>query len=108
MSSPSLPYALPTICHPSAVRQLTTGAGAGAGAGEGKDESGLGCVRDLWVLQTAWCVCPLAEWWADEDVWLENDSPDYVHESPSEDSAECEEWDSDSGSESSEGSDIGS
>ena len=57
-----------------------------------------------------WCIaeeglssCDEAEWWLDEGMWLEDDSSDYVYESPSEDSAEGEEWDSDCGSEISEG-----
>ncbi|KAM5535279.1 hypothetical protein V8D89_011085 [Ganoderma adspersum] len=98
--SPCLPHALPTICHPSVMRKITTGASSGSD----RDESRLVCVRDVWVLQTAWCVRPLAEWWLDEDLWLEDDSSDYVYESPSEDSAEGSDWDSDCGSELLDGS----
>ena len=36
------------------------------------------CVREVWVLQTAWCVRPLAEWWVNEGMWLEDDSSDYI------------------------------
>ncbi|KAM5535262.1 hypothetical protein V8D89_011068 [Ganoderma adspersum] len=102
--SPGLPYALPTICHPSVMRKPTTGAGAGLGSD--RDASRLVCVRDVWVLQTAWCVPPLAEWWLDEDMWLEDDLSDYVYESPSTDSAEGSDWDSDSDSELSEGTGV--
>ncbi|PIL31156.1 hypothetical protein GSI_05853 [Ganoderma sinense ZZ0214-1] len=85
--SPDPPYTLPTVCHPSTFATLTS-------AGADRDESRLVCVRDVWMLQTAWCVRRAADLWLDEDMWLEDDSGDYVYESPSDDSAKGSGWDS--------------
>ena len=31
------------------------------------------CVGDVWMVQTAWCVRPLGDWWLDEGMWLAPD-----------------------------------
>ena len=96
---PGLPPDLPRMCHPSAM------------AAAGEDGSRLVCVRDIWVVQTAWCVRPLADWWLDEDMWLEDESGDYVYESESEsdgeDEGESEEWDSEISGDEDGGDDVG-
>ena len=80
-------------------------------AAAGEDGSRLVCVRDIWVVQTAWCVRPLADWWLDEDMWLEDESGDYVYESESEsddeDEGESEELDSEISGDEDGGDDVG-
>ncbi|KAM5535258.1 hypothetical protein V8D89_011064 [Ganoderma adspersum] len=69
-----------TICHPSALPR----------AGVGESGTRFVCVGDVWIVQTAWCVGPLGDWWLDEGMWLAPDSGDegdrsnYGYESVSE------------------------
>ncbi|KAM5533531.1 hypothetical protein V8D89_012810 [Ganoderma adspersum] len=71
-----------TICHPSTLPR--------AGVGEGGTR--FVCVGDVWIVQTAWCVRPLGDWWLDEGMWLgrdpdcsdEGDRSNYGYESESE------------------------
>ncbi|KAM5539875.1 hypothetical protein V8D89_006378 [Ganoderma adspersum] len=87
---------LPRICHPSGI----------AHAGDSR----LVCVRDVWMVQTGWCVRPLGDWWLGEETWLEDDSGDYVlseREGEDDSDEDSTSWISESGSGSSVGSDFG-
>ena len=60
--------ALPAaICHPSMLPRLKEG------EGEGEGGTRFVCVGDVWMVQTAWCVRPLGDWWLDEGMWLAPD-----------------------------------
>ncbi|PIL31153.1 hypothetical protein GSI_05850 [Ganoderma sinense ZZ0214-1] len=66
LAATPLPRDLPTICHPSMLTQ-------------GADGTRFACVRDVWMVQTAWCVQRLGDWWLDEGMWLGPDpDPDGV------------------------------
>ncbi|KAI1786825.1 hypothetical protein LXA43DRAFT_1184931 [Ganoderma leucocontextum] len=51
-----LPSDLPgTICHPSVITRA--------------DGTRFVCVCDVPMVQTAWCVRPVADWWLDREMW---------------------------------------